>query len=381
MGSNADKRGKYSAGEDSAGQNGDGRRSRRRKVGGALAPQHRRPRLDPDSAAIRRAVADCLPDEPGQFIVAVSGGPDSAALAAACAHLNASTHHSFTAVIVDHGLQSGSAHIAVRAAGMVAGLGLPAIVRTVKVERTASGLEADARSARYGALEEARIAFGAQAVLTGHTRDDQAETVLLGMLRGSGSRALAGMRPYAGTVWRPLLGIERRQTVASAYAQRLPVWHDPMNRDPDYMRVNVRQRVLPALTDHLGEGVKANLARTAELAAFDADYLDRRAARMAESLIEADHLSAQTAQLPPALGTRVIQKWLHQQLRTPDQLSAEHVLGAWRALGGGPQPLSMPGGMSLERTDRGDLRLVPGDRPKHRSDKGFPHQAEGQRVC
>ena len=225
-----------------------------RKAGGGLAPQHRRPHLDPDSTVIRRAVADCLPDEPGRFIVAVSGGPDSVALAAACAHLDATTEHSFTAVIVDHGLQPGSAHIAVRTAGMVMGLGLPAIVRTVKVERTASGLEADARSARYGALEEARIAVGAQAVLTGHTRDDQAETVLLGLLRGSGSRALAAMRPRTGTVWRPLLGIERRQTVASAYAQRIPVWHDPMNRDPDYTRVNVRQRVLPALTDHLGGG-------------------------------------------------------------------------------------------------------------------------------
>lgn len=376
MESNADKRGK-----DRAGQKGDGGRGSKRKAGNGLAPQHRRPRLDPDSAAIRRAVADCLPHEPERFVVAVSGGPDSAALAAACAHLDATTEHSFTAVIVDHGLQPGSAHIAVRTAGMVTSLGLPAIVRTVKVERTAAGLEADARSARYGALEEARIAVGAQAVLTGHTRDDQAETVLLGLLRGSGSRALAGMRPRTGTVWRPLLGIERRQTVASAYAQRIPVWHDPMNRNPDYTRVNVRRRVLPALTDHLGEGVKANLARTAELAAFDADYLDRRAAHMAGSLIEADHLSAQTAQLPPALGTRVIQKWLHQQLDTPEQLSAEHILGAWRALAGGPQPLSMPGGMSLKRTDRGDLRLAPGDSQKHRSDKGFPHQTEGQRVC
>ena len=381
MESNADSSGQRGDGQRGDGQRGRGQNGGERKAGGGLAPQHRRPRLDPDSAAIRRAIADCLPDEPGRFIVAVSGGPDSVALAAACAHLDATTEHSFTAVIVDHGLQPGSAHIAVRTAGMVVSLGLPAVVRTVKVERTASGLEADARSARYGALEEVRIAVGAQAVLTGHTRDDQAETVLLGLLRGSGSRALAGMRPRTGTVWRPLLGIERRQTVASAYAQRIPVWHDPMNRDLDYTRVRLRQQVLPALTGHLGEGVKGNLARTAELAAFDADYLDRRAARMAESLIEADHLSAQTAQLPPALGTRVIQKWLHQQLRTPDQLSAEHVLGAWRALGGGPQPLSMPGGMSLERTDRGDLRLVPGDRPKRRSDKGFPHQTEGQRVC
>ena len=334
---------------------------RARAAGNSLAPQHRRPSLDPDSAAIRQAVADCLPAKPGRFIVAVSGGPDSAALAAACAYLNVKTEHSFTAVVVDHGLQSGSAHTAVRAAGMVLGLGLPAVVRTVNVERTASGLEADARKARYRVLEKARIAAGAQAVLTGHTRDDQAETVLLGLLRGSGSRAVAGMRSKKGTLWRPLLGIERRQTVNSAYAQRVPAWHDPMNTDPDYTRVRVRQEVLPALADHLGEGVKGNLARTAELAAFDADYLDERAARMAESLIEADQLSARTAMLPPALGTRVARTWLAAQLKEQDQLTAEHILGAWRALTGGAQPLSMPGGMSLVRNDRGDLHLVRGD--------------------
>lgn len=330
----------------------------------ALAPQHRRPRLDPDSAAIRRAVADSLPQEPAHFAAAVSGGPDSLALAAACAHLERTTEHRFTAVVIDHGLQPGSAHTAARAAGTVLSMGLPAVVRAVRVERTAQGLEADARTARYSALEDVRRELGALAVLTGHTRDDQAETVLLGLLRGSGVRAVSGMRPRSGAVWRPLLGIERRQTLRSAWAQRIPVWHDPMNSDGDFARVRVRSAVLGALTDELGEGIRGNLARTAELASFDADYLDERAELIGASLVSGARASAQTAGLPAALGTRVLRDWLRRELGRSD-IGAEHVLGAWRALGGGPQPLSMPGGAELIRADDGDLVLrYPGQRPR-----------------
>ena len=178
------------------------------------------------------------------------------------------------AVIVDHGLQEGSAEVAQAAADQARELGLdPVIIRRVKVV-PAAGPEADARTARYDALDSVAKELGAVAILLGHTLDDQAETVLLGLTRGSGATSLAGMSEINGIYRRPMLGIRRAQTVAACEDQGLTPWNDPHNQDSSYTRVRIRHEVMPVLENQLGPGVAEALARTAEQFKQDSAVLD-----------------------------------------------------------------------------------------------------------
>ncbi|GAA4626924.1 tRNA lysidine(34) synthetase TilS [Cellulomonas oligotrophica] len=254
-------------------------------------------------AAVRAALADLPPGAP--VLVACSGGADSLALAAAVAHVcvhGAGPGRPAGAVVVDHGLQAGSADVARAAAAACRALGLdPVRVVTVQV-RGSGGPEAAARTARYGALDAVADEVGAAAVLLGHTLDDQAEQVLLALARGSGARSLAGMRPVRGRLRRPLLGLRRADTEAACAALGLVPWHDPTNGRPGAavtpddappgdgpdgvldgvpdglpLRSRVRAEVLPVLEDVLGPGVAQALARTAAQLAEDADALDAAA--------------------------------------------------------------------------------------------------------
>ena len=262
-----------------------------------------RPRLTPAIADVRRAVRDSLDAASAAsstfsggdlILVACSGGPDSLALAAALAFEVSSAHRSGSAksvgqalragaVIVDHGLQAVSSEVAAKTAKALADLGLEP-VEVVKVSvGSAGGPEAAARDARYEALESAAKRLGARAVLLGHTLNDQAETVLLGLGRGSGARSLSAMAAstlsaHGTTFLRPLLGISRETTVAFCADSGLNPWNDPHNVDPKFTRVRVRQTVLPLLEQELGPNVAAALARTADLLRADADYLDAIAA-------------------------------------------------------------------------------------------------------
>src|SRR5215470_1143508 len=215
--------------------------------------------------AVRKVLATLTgpADGPGRplVLVACSGGPDSLALAAAVAHEAPKAGLAAGGVTVDHQLQPGSAAQAARVAHTLAGLGLdPVLTETVTADGP-GGPEASARAARYRALGGAADRLGAVAVLLGHTLDDQAETVLLGLARGSGARSLAGMAPRSGRYLRPLLGVRRAVTVAACAAEGLPAWADPHNTDPAYTRVRVRHQALPALTAALGPGVAEALAR------------------------------------------------------------------------------------------------------------------------
>jgi tRNA(Ile)-lysidine synthase len=242
----------------------------------------------PAVAELRNAVRQSLSDlAPGDLVLAAcSGGADSLALAAALAFVAPRLSLRAGGVTVDHQLQAGSARQAERVAGQLAALGLdPVRVLTVTVTGP-GGPEAAARTARYQALEEARAAAGATVVLLGHTRDDQAETVLLGLARGSGARSLAGMAAAAGTCLRPLLGLRRDQTAAACAALGLHTWDDPHNADRRYARVRVRLDALPALEAALGPGVAAALARTAGQLRADADALDELAGQAAARLFE-----------------------------------------------------------------------------------------------
>ena len=232
-------------------------------------------RLHPAVAQVRRAVRRALADLPpgACLVVACSGGADSLALAAATAVEARRSGWRTGAVVVDHGLQPGSAEVACGAAATALDTGLDSVdVITVKVG-TAGGPEAAARAARYAALEEVAAERDAT-VLLGHTRDDQAETVLLGLARGSGTRSLAGMAAVVGRLRRPLLDVPRETTRAACAAEGLPFWDDPHNDDLRFARVRVRHSALPALEEALGPGVREALARTAAAARLDSDLLE-----------------------------------------------------------------------------------------------------------
>jgi tRNA(Ile)-lysidine synthase len=233
----------------------------------------------PAVAQARACVRSCLGDlDPGDLVLAAcSGGADSLALAAALAHEAPRLGLRGGGVTVDHGLQEGSAAQAARAAAGLAALGLDP-VRQVRVTVDglpgAGGPEAAARRARYTALEQVADQTGAAAVLLGHSRDDQAETVLLGLARGSGARALAGMPARRGRFRRPVLGLSRATLREACLAQRLDPWDDPHNGDPSYARVRVRREALPALEEALGPGIAEALARSAAQLRADCEALD-----------------------------------------------------------------------------------------------------------
>ena len=234
--------------------------------------------LHPSIAAVRLPVRHALSVlAPGDVVaVACSGGADSLALASAAVFEGHKLALRVVGVTVDHGLQPGSDAQADRVVAQLAAMGVDeTLTARVQVDTAAgTGPEAAAREARYAVLEQVAEHLGARAVLLGHTLDDQAETVLLGLARGSGGRSLQGMRPGFGVFVRPLLGVRRDDTVTACQVEGLDAWDDPHNHDPGYTRVRVRERVLPVLEAELGPGVAAALARTAEQLRDDTALLD-----------------------------------------------------------------------------------------------------------
>ena len=273
--------------------------------------------------------------------VAVSGGADSLALAAALAWVAPRLGLRAGAVTVDHRLQEGSDRRAAAVARSCGDLGLdPVTLETVSVGRR-GGPEAAAREARYAALDRAADAMGAHVVLLGHTLDDQAETVLLGLARGSGSRSLAGMAERTGRYVRPFLGLRREDTRTACRALGLTPWDDPHNTDRGYARVRVRREALPALEAALGPGVAESLARTAHLVRADADALDDWA-KSVDSLAVSDLLA-----LPSAVRTRVIRAAAVAAGAPAGALSSVHIGELDRLVTNwhGQKPVSLPGGL------------------------------------
>jgi tRNA(Ile)-lysidine synthase len=325
--------------------------------------------------AVRRALAQIEMVSPGALVlVACSGGADSLALAAAVAFEAPRSGLSAGAVIVDHGLQDGSAATAERAAGQCRGLGLdPVEIVTVRVGSSGgacagsgSGPESRARDARYGAFEEVGQRLEAVAVLLGHTRDDQAEQVLLGLARGSGARSLSGMPVRRGPYVRPLLGVARATTTAACEAAGLTAWVDPHNSDPTFGRVRARG-LLPVLETELGPGAVAALARSADLLREDADALDVLAAQARVELAggQLDGLgqeqieAAVLLRLPKAIRTRVWRLLAVEAGCPPGALISGHIdsldtlVTGWRGQG----PIDLPGQVQGSRKD-GRVRVA-----------------------
>jgi len=321
----------------------------------------RRRRLTPAVADVRRAARTALEAISERAVspsvlVALSGGPDSLALAAATAFEARRAGLRAGAVIIDHRLQTGSRDAAARASAQAQELGLdPVIVRSVTVGSD-GGPEAAARAARYAALAEVAAETGATAVLLGHTLDDQAETVLLGLARGSGATSVQGMAPVAGLYVRPLLGIRRLTTVQFCADSGLEPWLDPQNGDRAFARVRVREIVLPVLEAELGPGIAEALARTAEQLREDTEALDHFAEEIAEDLAEHSEagISLPVAALeanPPALRQRLIRlavfSEFHVSLSRSHTLEIARLVTDWHGQG----PIDVPG-VRVERRGR-----------------------------
>ncbi|MET8232868.1 tRNA lysidine(34) synthetase TilS [Micromonospora sp. NPDC005298] len=320
--------------------------------------------LAPPVAAIRVAVRRALTGLPagGPVLVACSGGADSLALAAATVFVAPRLGLVPGLVTVDHGLQAGSAERAEAVAAWARGAGF-ALVEAVRVEVAGrpGGPEAAAREARYEALSGFARRHDGVAVLTGHTRDDQAETVLLALARGAGPRGLAGMpaeRDLSGVpLLRPLLSISREQTRHACAVLGLRPWQDPHNTDPSYARSRVRADVLPALVRALGPGVLDNLARTARLVAADNAALDDLAETALAAARHPDGGLAvpELAGLPPAVRGRVLHAWSRELGASPGALSHRHIaaLDALVTDWHGQGATDLPGGVRvLRRADR-----------------------------
>jgi tRNA(Ile)-lysidine synthase len=299
----------------------------------------------PEVAEGRRRLRAALDDlEPGARVeVALSGGADSLAVAACLAFVAEREGWLAGAVVVDHGLQEASAGVAEQAAAQARELGLDAAVVRVDVG-TDGGPEAAARDARYAVLR----GRPADAVLIGHTLDDQAETVLLGLGRGSGARSLAGMPERDGIVRRPFLRLRRTDTERICTASGLAWWTDPHNADPSFRRSRLRHDAMPLLEDVLGGGVAEALARTADQLRQDTDLLDALADEVTES-----HDVVTLAALPPAIRSRVLRRLALDAGADASELAAVHVREldrldtAWH----GQQRVELPGRVSASRVD------------------------------
>lgn len=314
----------------------------------------------------RRAVGQML-DPDGLNLVACSGGADSLALAVAASwhHHRTSGTHAGTqvgAVVVDHHLHPDSVEISGRAVSQLKELGLdPVRIFSADVDPDSPlGPEAAARTGRYQAFRTAMADLGATRVLLAHTRDDQAEQVLLGLARGSGTRSLAGIPAARGPYRRPLLQLTRQDTEEICRYAGLTWWEDPANADPRYLRSRVRTQILPYLEEHLSPGIRHALARTAEIAADDAAYLETQAKELFPQLLEdpgpAGALRLKLRPLraePPAIRLRIIALAVaaagganpsHERL-----MAAEKLLTGSRSAG----PVQMEGGVRLYRGARG----------------------------
>jgi tRNA(Ile)-lysidine synthase len=315
----------------------------------------------PNTLAIRSAVrASLAMQEAGDCVlVAISGGADSLALAHALSIEAPPLAIRVIGITIDHQLQSASGEQAKKVIEQLNTLGISDNeIYKVKFE-ISQGLEASARKARFEALDKSAEKYGATAIYLGHTRDDQAESVLLGLARGSGTRSLSAMAEVNGKYIRPLLGITREQTEKACEELNLDAWKDPHNSDKQFARVRVRNLVLPNLEENIGPGISEALARSAYLLRDDADALDQWAEEEISTMNLSDLDCEALAALPKAIRTRILRRAIYDAGAPSGSINAEHVsavealVTAWSGQG----PAHLPGGVKVSRLS-GRLSLL-----------------------
>jgi len=298
---------------------------------------------------IRKAVKPWIADSSQTILFGCSGGADSMALGLAL-FLEAN-QTKVIPVVVDHGLQDGSAQIASQTISKLKKIGYTQVETAVAQVKITDGLEASARRARYQIFNQFIDTHTPKYFLLAHTLNDQAETVLLGLARGSGARSLSGMAVENNIYVRPLLKISRQTTVAACHEGGIEIWSDPHNDDLRFARVRARKNALPILEENLGPGITEALVRSADLLRDDADALDSFAL---EYFAQTDPLNLsvnELERLPRAIRTRVLRLAIYQAGAPAGSLSAEHINGAEALISDwhGQKELSLPGDVKLLR--------------------------------
>lgn len=310
----------------------------------------------------RRVVRNALAHfEPGdRILLAVSGGADSLLLAAATNLEANKVGIQLSALVVDHQLQNGSGEVALGAQKKLIELGITEVkISQVEVISNASsgGMEAAARRVRYEALDAEADRIGAVAIFLGHTEDDLAETVLLGLARGSGTRSLSGMAFHVGRYVRPFLELTRAQVLSACKESGIEFWSDPQNEELSFARVRVRNEILPKIEKEIGPGISKALARTSRILREDADALDLIAEDIYASLADPAQIPIELiSELPIAVRKRVIKRAIEAMgaptLSAEQILEVEALVGAWKGQGA----VALAGGITARR-DSGRLTL------------------------
>jgi tRNA(Ile)-lysidine synthase len=319
-------------------------------------------------AGVDRALTALGTPAEGQVVLlALSGGADSVALLDALCLLRRRRGFHVTAAHLDHRLRPGSGDDAAFCRALCERLGVRLQVGeadvTARVRREGGGIEQAARRERYAFLRRVQREAGAAAIAVAHTRDDQAETLLLHLLRGSGATGLGGMRPRVGSVVRPLLGLSRQEVVAHLRERGLAWREDPTNADPGLLRNRVRHELLPYLEARFNPRLRSGLARTAGLLADEAAYLRAQADALLDRIArpDGDGLVLERSELAhaPAAVARVA---IRQALARAGGLARVRAVHVERvlALAGASTPgrLPLPGGREV-RYRRGVVRLGP----------------------
>lgn len=309
--------------------------------------------------AIRQAVRPWVEAADARILIGVSGGADSLALAIATQIECKAAAIDCVAIIIDHQLQEGSGAISLQCRDKLINIGL-ATVEIIPVDvQIEDGLEGSARRARFQAFEGAIARYQPDYFLLGHTKNDQAESVLLGLARGSGTRSLSGMAEANGIYIRPLLEIDRETTERACAESGITPWVDPHNSDLHHARVRVRREVLPNLEANLGPGIIGALARSARILREDADALDA----LADSYLTGQNplsldIKGLTG-LEKAIRIRVLRSVIYAAGAPEGSLTADHLapvealITNWHGQG----EISLPGGVKVLRIS-GRLSLL-----------------------
>jgi tRNA(Ile)-lysidine synthase len=325
-------------------------------------------KLPPLAAAVAAALRSAgTPVRGEKLVVALSGGPDSVALLDALSLLARPLGLRLVAAHLDHGLRAGSADDAAFCVSLCQSLGVPIRAGSADVRaraaREGGGIEQAARRERYAFLRRVCREETAAAIAVAHTRDDQAETLLLRLLRGAGAPGLAGMRLRRGRLVRPLLGVSREEVLAHLRARGLAFREDPTNAELVHRRNRVRHELLPYLASHFNPRVREALARTAGLLADEAAYLRGEAERLLDRAVREQEgvlvlRRAALAQAPPPLARVAIRRALAGAggLRQLGAVHVERVLRLVRSAAPAGRSLPLPGGR-LVRFTREDVRF------------------------
>jgi len=319
-------------------------------------------------AAVDRALRIAgVPPRGGTIVVGLSGGKDSVALLDALASLRRRRGFRVVAAHLDHGLRPGSAEDASFCAALCERLDVPFRAGTADVRaragRERGGLEQAARRERYAYLRRVRDEEHAAAIAVAHTRDDQAETLLLRLLRGAGATGLAGMRPRSGDIVRPLLAVSREDVLAHLRERGLEWREDPSNADTAHRRNRVRHELIPYLEARFNPRIRAALARTAWLLADEAAHVRAEAESLLASIASEEHDAlllgrVALAEAPPAVARAALRQALARAggLAQVGALHVERVLQLARAKAPSGRRLPLPGGREARFT-RDAVRL------------------------